>query len=1329
MSNLFARIAKPFIAPAAAADSAGLRLVFDVEADALLDAATKTHCIVVADLDSDQVHAYGPEQIGDALAHLARADCLIGHNIGGYDLPLLLRLHGWAPASGCVILDTLIASRLILPHVSDLDDQAGAMGAPRLGKLRGRYSLEAWGIRLGIPKIGADITDWSQWTPEMQERCGGDVAICKALWRFLQPDGYSQEAMTLEHRVAAVCDRISADGVPFDSAAAEQLREQWTAQRAALAAQLSQQFPGTNLNSRPQIGALLEARGWVPESRTEKTGAPKISDELLESLPSLYPEFAGLAEYAVLGRRIAQLATGKQAWIKHVDATGRIHGGLMHIGTPHSRAKHMTPNLAQVPNPRKGKPFAAECRALFRASDDWAFVTADQAGLQDRGFAHYLAEFDAGAYAETFSWDAHDTHWQTVLALGLIAEGTVRNTQSKVHTAIREGAKSFRYAFLYGVGAMTAGRIISDTARAAAHVDSANDLQQRLFNGTAYPNEIALKRVGKRALNKFINATPGLAQLRESLEAHVRQHSWLPGLDGRRVPVRALYTALNYQVTSSEAIVCKRWLVQVYDELCARFRYGWDGDVVITLWVHDEIACCCRPEIAAEVGEILARHAKAAGVPYGFKVPLDADYKTGQSWAGEPISMEVRGNDALEEILDLDDASDDPDTDQDADDQDLDEDEAPAAGPTVAEQVHLEELERGFHAFRVDIEAMMQAPPEPAPRTNGAAGKGNGQAHGAVTQDAHAVNGVRSDSGAGDNDHEHAGKPYGPIRAALRSKGYSLARSFEFMVPGESAPLFYEDRFELNFAITPSKTLPRKECRFHHLCDGQELSGTGPRRIIYGWPAILHAGPGAEIFITEGANKSEPLCKAGLLATAVPYHKWTPECISALAGANLIYLEDHDHPDEKGRIRAKQYSADARTKLVAGASFRIVPALHLWKNLGHSGEPPHGWDVKNWIEAGGNPARLPELCRGIAVAGAKPRIAPIREWDGKPAPEIMYGVPDRFPLEVISLFSGEGGGGKSTATQQLAVAHALEREWLGSIPRKGPAIYVECEDPEKVLHWRQKAIAEHYGVTQAVIADAGFYMLPLADGEESAILATAPDKRGIIHPTPLYDQLYEMAGDIKPVMIGIASAAIVFAGNENVRPEVQQFMWLLRRLTRVSGGYVLLITQPSLTGIGDASVSHAGLSGTTQWHNGSRGRAVLRAVKPEGGGADTGLREIKFYKNQYGALSASCFVRYTNGLFLPVDGMSMDGAEQAARAEGVFVALLKKFTAQHQVVSHATGRNYAPSRFAEQPEALGITRKEFVLAMQRLLDAKVIEIRTWGKPSRPGYFLALAGGG
>jgi hypothetical protein len=101
--------------------------------------------------------------------------------------------------------------------------------------------------------------------------------------------------------------------------------------------------------------------------------------------------------------------------------------------------------------------------------------------------------------------------------------------------------------------------------------------------------------------------------------------------------VRALYSALNFIVTSSEAIICKRWLVRIYDELCARFNYGWGGDVVIVLWVHDELVCCCRPEIAEQVGEIMAHHAREAGEFYGFKVPLDAEYKIGRSWAGGPL--------------------------------------------------------------------------------------------------------------------------------------------------------------------------------------------------------------------------------------------------------------------------------------------------------------------------------------------------------------------------------------------------------------------------------------------------------------------------------------------------------------------------------------------------------------------------------------------------------------------------------------------------------------------------------------------------------------------
>ena len=149
---------------------------------------------VLSNLDGDRVDEYGPKQIPAALEHLARADYLIGHNICGYDLPLLRRLHNWAPSSDCVVIDTLVASRLILPNLADLDDKAAGMGDPKLGKLRGRHSLEAWGVRLGIPKVGTDIEDWSEWTPEMQaalrrRRRADEGAISLPAAGWLQPTG------------------------------------------------------------------------------------------------------------------------------------------------------------------------------------------------------------------------------------------------------------------------------------------------------------------------------------------------------------------------------------------------------------------------------------------------------------------------------------------------------------------------------------------------------------------------------------------------------------------------------------------------------------------------------------------------------------------------------------------------------------------------------------------------------------------------------------------------------------------------------------------------------------------------------------------------------------------------------------------------------------------------------------------------------------------------------------------------------------------------------------------------------------------------------------
>src|SRR6516165_6940875 len=154
--------------------------------------------------------------------------------------------------------------------------------------------------------------------------------------------------------------------------------------------------------------------------------------------------------------------------------------------------------------------------------------------------------------------------------------------------------------------------------------------------------------------------------------------------------------------------------------------------------------------------------------------------------------------------------------------------------------------------------------------------------------------------------------------------------------------------------------------------------------------------------------------------------------------------------------------------------------------------------------------------------------------------------------------------------------------------------FVECEDDETELHRRARCIADYYETPISEAIKGGFRLISFAGHD--AVLATV-SKSGKLEPTPLYKAFLEEAGDIKPKMIGIASSANVFAGSENDRSQVQQFVGMLTRIAMAANGAVNLISHPSLTGINTDS----GLSGTTQWHNAVRARFYMRSVNPEPG--------------------------------------------------------------------------------------------------------------------------------
>ena len=341
-------------------------------------------------------------------------------------------------------------------------------------------------------------------------------------------------------------------------------------------------------------------------------------------------------------------------------------------------------------------------------------------------------------------------------------------------------------------------------------------------------------------------------------------------------------------------------------------------------------------------------------------------------------------------------------------------------------------------------------------------------------------------------------------------------------------------------------------------------------------------------------------------------------------------------------------------------------------------------------------------------------------WDSQECPPREWAVLDRIPLRRVTLLSGEGAIGKSIVELMLAVAHVIGKDWLGSLPQLGGAFYFGAEDDEAELRIRLSSIIAHYGTTFDALKTDGFRFKSLAG--DDAILG-APDRNGIIRPTQLFHHLYEQAGDLKPKHIGVDTSADVFAGNENDRTQVRQFISLLRRLAIVSNGSVVLLSHPSLTGMNSGS----GLSGSTAWHNSVRARIYMTAPKLEPGEQpDTDLREMVFKKSNYGKIADAMVLRYQRGLFLPEAGVyGLDKMVKEQKADEVFLALLTRFTeAGRNVSEKPSSNNYGPALFAKEGEAKGFRKADLEASMRRLFETHRIHVEDYGRPSRPASRLA-----
>ena len=165
-------------------------LVFDIETNGLLYDVSQIHCISTYDTKEEKAYVYNNQDdetpsIRDGINQLMEADTLAGHNIIGYDLPVLRKLSSkFSTSAECV--DTLVLSRLFHPNLMEIDKKRQWRHMPL--QLYGRHSLEAYGYRLGEYKGEFGKTsDWQNWSQEMQDYCVQDVKVTTKLCEHFRP--------------------------------------------------------------------------------------------------------------------------------------------------------------------------------------------------------------------------------------------------------------------------------------------------------------------------------------------------------------------------------------------------------------------------------------------------------------------------------------------------------------------------------------------------------------------------------------------------------------------------------------------------------------------------------------------------------------------------------------------------------------------------------------------------------------------------------------------------------------------------------------------------------------------------------------------------------------------------------------------------------------------------------------------------------------------------------------------------------------------------------------------------------------------------------------
>jgi DNA polymerase III epsilon subunit-like protein len=208
-------------------------IVWDVEANGLTRDVSQIHCIVIQDLNTQEVKRYHdywalPQEgtLQEGIDRVANADCIIGHNIAGYDRDVLKRIGRAQFREDQIVVDTMLLSCILHPNMQ-------------------MNGLEAWAKKLKLDDQKIKNEDWTRLTEKILTRCVSDVKINRAVYLHLLKEvqrlqkGHGDilsigDALELENKVSEIHTKQVLHGIFYDVHLAEELVKRWSTKMGVL---------------------------------------------------------------------------------------------------------------------------------------------------------------------------------------------------------------------------------------------------------------------------------------------------------------------------------------------------------------------------------------------------------------------------------------------------------------------------------------------------------------------------------------------------------------------------------------------------------------------------------------------------------------------------------------------------------------------------------------------------------------------------------------------------------------------------------------------------------------------------------------------------------------------------------------------------------------------------------------------------------------------------------------------------------------------------------------------------------------------------------------